>query len=81
MYQFDREKYYKLVAVLDEQGKDKVHTHSLYGERINCIATDFYYDKYPEYEDVYRLRMTFVQTAEGMWCRRYLHTSGIELCR
>ena len=36
MYQFDKQKYYKLVAVLDEHRKDKVHTRSLYGERINC---------------------------------------------
>ena len=33
MYQFDRKNYYKLVAVLDEQEKDKVHTRSLYGQQ------------------------------------------------
>lgn len=77
MYQFDRKQYYKLVEVLDENRKDKVHTRSLYRDRINCVATDFHYDPYPEYQDVYRLRMTFVQTAEGLWCRRYLHTSGV----
>ena len=77
MYQFDRKKYYKLVAVLNESGKDKVDTRSLYEDRINCIATDLHFDKQPEFLDLYRLRMTFIQNADGLWCRRYLHTSVV----
>lgn len=32
---------YKLVAVTDLNGMDKVHSGSLYEERINCVAVDF----------------------------------------
>lgn len=43
--EFDRLQAYKLVAVLDSDGVDKVHTRNLYKDRINCIAVDFHYDK------------------------------------
>ena len=43
--EFDRLQAYKLVAVLDSDGVDKVHTRNLYKDRINGIAVDFHYDK------------------------------------
>ncbi len=71
--EFDRLQAYKLVAVLDSDGVDKVHTRNLYKDRINCIAVDFHYDKRPVYDEKYRMNMTFVQTENGLWCKRRLH--------
>lgn len=79
MFQFDKGQYYKLIAVTDENGVDKVYTRELYKERINCIATSFHFDKYPEYQGMHRLRMTFIQTGDGQWCRRHLHTSVVRM--
>ena len=73
--EFDRKQAYKLVAVTDANGVDKVHTRRLYKDRINCIAIDFHYDERPVYEDKYRMNMTFAQTERGLWCKRRLHTS------
>ena len=73
--EFDRLQAYKLVAVLDNDGVDKVHTRNLYKDRINCIAVDFHYDMRPVYDGKYRMNMKFVQTEDGLWCKRRLHTS------
>lgn len=51
--EFDRLQAYKLVAVLDNDGVDKVHTRNLYRDRINCIAVDFHYDKRSVYDGKY----------------------------
>lgn len=78
-YEFDRTQTYKLIGVTDKNGNDKSHEHSIYQNNLNCIATDLHFDDEPYPGDFYRMRMTFVQTEKGMWCKRSLHTSLVNL--
>lgn len=77
LYEFDPEQPFKLIAVTDKNGNDKVHTRELYEERINCIANNFHYEEHPYYDDKYRLHMEFIQNENGLWCKKGLHTSTI----
>lgn len=76
-FKFNKEQTYRLIAVTDKNGTDKVHSSQLYESHINCIATNFHYDEFSYYEGKYRMRMMFVQTKSGLWCSRYLHTSFV----
>ena len=92
MLQLDPKKVYKLVAVTDKNGTDKVNSRSLYKERINCLATNLRYD-----EKIFKDKTTetilcvdFIQDEEGKWINRHLNTSpvykvvevenGIDIC-
>lgn len=79
-YEFDREKAYKLVAILDKEGKGKANTKSFYADRLNCIAVNLRYDKNPVHgtTDEFRMKMTFVQKEDGMPVQRKLHTSVVD---
>lgn len=74
-FEFNREQAYRLIAVTDKNGIDKVHSRQIYESRINCIAINFHYDKQPSYEGEYCMNMTFVQDENGQMCRKNLHTS------
>ena len=71
-YEFDINKYYKLVSIVDHDGVDKSDTNNLYAERINCIATHLVLDYYD------RVMMVFVEDSEGKRIRKALHTSIAE---
>lgn len=76
---FDKEKAFRLIAVTDLEGRDKVRSKKFYGERINCIATRLRYDDNPVHgsTDEYRMRMDFVRNETGMPIKRSLHTSVV----
>lgn len=78
-YEFDREKAYKLVAILDKEGKSKAEIKCFYADRLNCIAVNLRYDKNPVYgtTDAFRMKMNFVRKADGMPVLRKLHTSVV----
>lgn len=78
-YDFDREKAYRLVAILDREGKSKADTKSFYAERMNCVAVNLRYDRSPVYgtTDAFRMKMTFIRDANGQPVQRKLHTSVV----
>ena len=78
-YDFDREKAYRLVAILDREGKSKADTKSFYADRMNCVAVNLRYDRSPVHgtTDAFRMKMTFIREADGQPVQRKLHTSVV----
>lgn len=76
-FEFNPEQAYRLIAVTDKEGRDKGHSKDFYEERLNCVAINFKYDSRPSHDDKYRLNMSFIQTEDGLWCKRSLHTSTV----
>jgi len=76
--EFGENQAYKLVAVTDLNGIDKVHSRKLYKDRINCVAVDFEREKHSVHDEKYRMRTVFIQTEDGLWCERKLLTSSVE---
>ena len=76
-FEFDPEQAYRLVAVTDKNERDKVHSHVFYEDRFNCVAVNFHYDDFPSHGDKYCMNMKFIQTEDGLWCKRGLHTSTV----
>lgn len=72
--ELDREKYYRLLDVLDWDGNSKVDSNMLYYERVGGIATNLRLDG-PFGEGQFVARMDFVLDKNQRWCRLSLRTS------
>ena len=76
-YEFDTKQAYRLVSVTDHHGKDKVR--GFYAERLNCITNQLIYDSRPDHDDnLFRMRMRFVENDQGQPIRRGIHTSTVQ---
>lgn len=76
-FDFDEKQPYRLIAVKDLNGNDKVHTRSLYRERINCVAINVHYEGSVSEKSQGNIHMLFVQGPDGEWINRMLLTSSV----
>lgn len=77
MYEIDRNAAYRLIDVLNADGRSKVNSRTLYQERVGCIATNIRVDDWPYIKDSFVVRMDFVVDANGNWTQLSLRTSPL----
>lgn len=72
----DQEETWRLIEVLDHNGKNKGDSAPLYSERMYCIAKNIR-PRQVSVDGDYILCMDFIQNPEGQWINRHLNTSVV----
>ena len=73
MLEIDRNKYYKLIDVLNLEGVSKVEERDLYKTIINCTGTNIRAKYIDSQNFIYKV--SFVLNAKGQWTNESLRTS------